>query len=167
MGSDLSALNKVEYSSLKKFQEKTARKMTIHVLSNRRKDCVQFIEHLTNEKMNNTNELLEKDIKEKINLYSFINYKIYNSVENLMDNIKKLSKDLYNSPKSAKIFSEVVIILHNLNLEKQIEQIKNIIINDDILQTQPHLNPFYIFLTPNALNLKDFIFSKTFHYKID
>ena len=167
MGSDLSTLNKVEYSSLKKFQEKTARKMTIHVLSNRRKDCVQFIEHLTNEKMNNTNELLEKDIKEKINLYSFINYKIYNSVENLMDNIKKLSKDLYNSPKSAKIFSEVVIILHNQNIEKQTEQIKNIIIDDDILQTQPHLNPFYIFLTPNALNLKDFIFSKTFHYKID
>ena len=77
-----------------------------------------------------------------------------------MDNIKELSKDLYNSPKSAKIFSEVVIILHNLNIEKQIEQIKNIIIDDDILQTQPHLNPFYIFLTPNALNLKDFIFSK-------
>ena len=168
MGSNsLTALNKVECSSLKKFQEETARKMTIHILSNRREDCVQFIEHLTNEKMNYSDELLEKDIKEKINIYSFINYKIYNSVENLMNNIKKLSKDLYNYPKSAKIFSEVVIILHNKNIEEQTKQIKNIIIDDDIMQTQSHLNPFYIFLTPNALNLKDFIFSKTFHYKID
>jgi len=164
--SAFSALNKVECSSLKKFKEDTARKMTIHVLSNKKDDCIHFVEHLTNEKVKKSaNELLEKKIKEKINLYSFINYKLYDSVESLLKYIKELSDFLYNNPKSSKIFSEVVIVLNNDDIKKQIETIKNEIINDDILQTQPHLNPFFIFLTPNDLNLKGFIPSKTFHYK--
>jgi len=42
--------------------------MTIHVLSKTKDDCISFIEHLTKEKLSQfSNELLEKDIKEKIN----------------------------------------------------------------------------------------------------
>ena len=163
--SAFSALNKLECLSLKKFQEETTRKMTIHVLSNKRDDCIHFIEYLTKEKVfYSKNELLEEQITKKINLYSFINYKIYNSVESLMKYIKELSGFLYDFPKS-KIFSEVVIVLNNDEINKQMEKIKNEIINDDILQTYPYLNPFFIFLTPNDLNLKGFIPSKTFHYK--
>lgn len=59
-------------------------------------------------------------------------------------------------------------MLNNPNIEKQVEKLKCEIIEDEegILNTQPHLFPFFIFLSPKDLNLKRFISSKTFLYKI-
>ena len=103
-----------------------------------------FVEHITGIKFNpSSNELLEKDIKEKINLYSFMNYKIYDSVNSLIQNIKELSSFIYefSEPNSPKIFSEVVLILNNKNMDNQIEQIRRERIKDKILNTQSNLNP--------------------------
>ena len=94
-----------------------------------------------------------------------MNYKIYDSVNSLLQNIKELSSLKYKFPKSPKIFSEVVLILNNENMENQIEQIRKERIKDNILNTQSHLNPFFIFISPNDINLKGFILSKTFHYR--
>lgn len=97
-----------------------------------------------------------------------MNYKIYDSVDAMMENIKELSRLLFKYPKSERIFSELVIVLNNPNIEKQVEKLKCEIIEDEegILNTQPHLFPFFIFLSPKDLNLKRFISSKTFLYKI-
>ena len=168
MGSDnsFSSLDECKCMSLKDFQNETPRKMTIHILSNKKSDCISFVEHITGIKFNSSsNELLEKDIKEKINLYSFMNYKVYDSVNSLIQNIKEISSLKYKFPKSPKIFSEVVLILNNENMENQIEQIRKERIKDNILNTQSHLNPFFIFISPNDINLKGFILSKTFHYR--
>ena len=59
----LEQINKTKNLSLKEFQEQTPRKMTIHLLSNDRKDCINFIEFFSNEKIGDSKELLEKDIK--------------------------------------------------------------------------------------------------------
>ena len=169
MGSDssFSSLDECVCMSLKDFQKEIDRKMTIHILSNKKADCISFVEHLTGEKFDtSSNELLEKNIKEKINLYSFMNYKIYESVEPLLKNIKEISSFKYEFPNSPEIFSEVVLVLNNENMEHQIEQIKNERNKDVILKTQSHLNPFFIFISPKNINLKGFISSKTFHYRI-
>jgi hypothetical protein len=51
--------------------------MTIHIIKNEKEECKTFVELITNEKLGiNADELLEKDIQNKENLYSFINYKI-------------------------------------------------------------------------------------------
>ena len=87
--------------SLKDFHEMTPRKMTIHVLSNNIKDCVSFIEHLAVEKMDEKKrELYEINIKKKKNLFSFMNYKIYDSPELIVKNIKSKIKKIQKDPKN-------------------------------------------------------------------
>ena len=169
MGNDSSFefLDKVKVSSLEDFQKiDTIRKMTIHMLSNNKKDCISLIEYFTHEKMKESDQLLEKDIKKKINLFSFINYKAYDSVEPMMKEIKELSSTLSRFPKSPKIFSEVIMIINNEKINEQIEEIKNIRYEDEDLLFRPHLNPFIVCLSPNDLNLEGFITSKTFHFRL-
>ena len=50
--------------ALEKFQKETPRKMTCHILSNKRKDCNRFIEFFTREKILDE-ELKEENIKKK------------------------------------------------------------------------------------------------------
>ena len=65
--SSSSSINEIKCFSLKEFQEKeTPRKMTIHVLSNMKDNCISFVESLTGEKLTKfSDELLEKNIKKK------------------------------------------------------------------------------------------------------
>ena len=51
--------------SLDEFQEVTKRKMTLHILSDKNEDCKDFSYYFTNEKVKDSNELSEKDIKKK------------------------------------------------------------------------------------------------------
>ena len=65
--------------TLEQFKNETSRKMTLHILSNNKNSCISFVKILTGERniFENSDELLEKDINKKINLFSFMNYKIY------------------------------------------------------------------------------------------
>ena len=139
--------------------------MTIHILSKEPKNCIDFIEFFTQEKIQNSQELKEENITRKINLYSFMNYKIYNDASKLMQVLEDKVNESFTNSKTS-IFSEVLIILDNIEIEKQIEIIRNEFEKDDNLQTNPHLNPFIIVISPKEVDLSCFIKSKTFHYKI-
>ena len=140
--------------------------MTIHVLSNKKEDCIFFVESLTGEKLAQfSDELLEKNIKKKLKLFSFMNYKLYDSPNLIMEKIKEKSKFMDENPKSDVIFSEVIIVLDNEEITQQIEIIKEEIFNDPILSMQSFFNPFIIYLSPHDLDLTDFIPSKTFQYR--
>ena len=152
--------------SLIDFQKMTPRKMTIHALSNNIKDCVSFIECLAREKMNER-ELYEKNIKKKKNIFSFMNYKIYDSPELMVKNIKSKSKKIQEDPKKLNFYySEVIIVLDNEKINDHIDNLKNGIIEDeDDILSENYFTPFIIFLTPRDLDLSDFSHSKTFQYK--
>ena len=137
--------------------------MTIHFLSNEPKDCISFIEFITNEKIKD-NCLLEKDIKNKINLYSFMNYKIYNEASKLMEVIEDKIENSFNESKSV-IFSELLIILDNDEIKNQIDIIGNRFKENITTQTYSHLNPFFIILSPKKIELRDLLKSKTFQLK--
>ena len=168
------SLDKVECISLKKFQEETPRKMTIHVLSNDKKNCKSFVEILSHEKFpTNCDVLLEKNITKKINLYSFMNYIVYDSAKVIMECIKIKSRNISDDPKSNKVFfSEVVVVLNNDLINDQINTIKQEINDepfDDVgstLKLNPYYFPFLIFISPNNLDLTKLIAKKTFQYKI-
>lgn len=163
--SSLDTFNKSKNLTLEEFQNQLPRKMTIHLLSNISKYCKDFIEHFTNEKLKNSKELLEKNIKEKINLYSFMNYKIYEDVNVLMKHIKDKIDNINKDPKSL-IFSEVLIIFDNDEIEKQIDIIKNAFQKNDIISQNSYYIPFVIIISPKEIELKNFLKSKTFQYKI-
>ena len=64
--SSLNIFNKTKKLSLIEFQNIIPRKMTMHLLSDEsKKDCIDFIELFTNEKIENTEVLLEENIKKK------------------------------------------------------------------------------------------------------
>ena len=160
----LEKFNKTKGLTLEEFKNQIPRKMTIHFLSNEPKDCISFIEFITNEKIKD-NCLLEKDIKNKINLYSFMNYNIYNDASKLMEVIENKIENSFNESKSV-IFSELLIILDNDEIKKQIEVIGNRFKENITIQTNSHLNPFLIIISPKKIELEDFLKSKTFQYKI-
>ena len=169
MGNNSSAsIDEVPCSSLKDFQEKeTPRKMTMHILSDNREDCISFVEHLINEKFpKDSDELKEENIKTKINLYSFMNYKIYTSPDSIMNNIKSISSFICKFPKSTMNFSEVILILNNDKINEQIKIIKNEIKNDEISFNEKYFIPFILILSPSDLDLRGLYPSKTFQYKI-
>ena len=154
--------NKTKVLSLEKFQEETPKKMTIHILSNKKEDCIKLIEFLTKEKVpNNSLELLEKNIQKKINLYSFMNYKIYEDSSTLDKDIAEIVKTISDNPLK-KIFSEVVIILNN---DKISDQIKDLRKNNIFSSTNQYYIPFLIIISPVQLNIKGFLRSKIFQYK--
>ena len=63
--SSLSPLNEEECFSLEKFQKETPRKMTLHILSNNISDGRSLVENLSEEHLDNSNVLLEANIKQK------------------------------------------------------------------------------------------------------
>ena len=170
MGSNSSSsLNDVKTFSLNEFKEiETPRKMTVHILSDDKSKCATLAEFLTGEKIKKfDNQLLEKNIKKKLKLYSFMNYIFYDSPKNVMKIIKDKSHYIDKYPKSDIIYSEMIIILDNDKIEEQISEIQDEISNDDVLSVQSYFNPFIIILSSRILDLKDFIRSKTFQYKIN
>ena len=175
--SSLSPLNKEECFSLEKFQEETPRKMTLHILSNNISDGRSLVENLSGKHLDDSNVLLEANINQKIYLFSFMNYKIYDDAKNMMEKIKEISHEALkncdnniiisiNNQIQQKSFAEVVIILDNEDINEQIEIIKDEMKKDNILKTDPYYTPFFIFLSPNNLDISDFIESKRFLYKI-
>jgi len=118
-------LDEYNQFSLEEFYKKeTPRKMTIHILSNKKAECILFAEFLTGQKYpSSSDQLLEKNIKDKLNLYSFMNYKIYDSEKIIMKKIREKSKILVDDPQ-ADIFSEVIIVLDNEKIDEQIKNIK-------------------------------------------
>ena len=161
----LQKYNNYKGLTLSEFQKMIPRKMTIHILSNKSKDCKDFIEFFTNEKILNSKELLEKDIKTKINLYSYMNYEIYDNASNLIDKIEKKVQFCSNNPKKG-IFSEVVIVLDNDKINDQIDTIRENFLNNNIMSSKPYFVPFLIIISPRQIKLKSFSRSKTFNYKI-
>ena len=158
----LEEFHKSKNMTLKMFQEETKRKMTIHILSNKTKDGVNLVEFLTNQKIEKL-ELLEKNINKKLNLFSFINYKIYEDADLLNKEIEKRVNKANDDP--IKIFSEVIIILDNEQLNEQIDKIKEFFLNNTVMENQYYVL-FLIVISPQNLDLDDFIKSKTFQYKI-
>mgnify|MGYP002624213728 CR=1 FL=1 len=159
---------------IEEFLNRTKRKMTLHILSSNKKDCISFIEFLTNTKFSSeTNELLEKDIKNKVNLYSFINYKIYTNPNEMMKAIIEKgelnNKNLIlNSNKIKESnFSEVALVIDNENILNQIDKIKQELKNEnnEILQNE-YFIPFFIIISPKSISLENFVSKKTFQYKI-
>jgi hypothetical protein len=114
--------NQTKNFNLEQFQKETPRKMTIHILSNELNDCINFVKLFTGQKLDNAKELLEKEIKKKNDLYSFMNYKIYDNSSELMEQIKKQIEFV---KKIKAIYSEVVIILDNGGISNQISNIEN------------------------------------------
>ena len=164
--SSLNIFNKTKKLSLIEFQNIIPRKMTIHLLSDEsKKDCIDFIELFTNEKIGNTEVLLEENIKKKINLYSFMNYKIHKSVSILIDTIEEKVQKVYDNSQNL-MFSEVLIILDNSEIENQINEIKKKFKENELIQTNSYLNPFIIIISPKEIELKGLTKSKTFQYKI-
>ena len=175
--SSAQTLEDVEFLSLEQFRNKknTPRKMTIHVLSSSKINCIDFVEYLTLKKIpENSYELLEKDIQKKLTLFSFMNYKMYDSAKDIMKAIKDKSERLITNQNSEEVYSEVVVVLDNEDINKQIEiiykEINDIPMqingNEIVLSDNPYYIPFLIFLSYNNLELSKFIRSKTFQYKI-
>ena len=121
--------------------------MTIHLLSFNSDNCIKFIEFFTNEKIENSKDLLEINIKKKMNLYLFMNYKTYEDASKLMEVIEKKVEYVYNNPQLG-IFSEVLIILDNVEIQKQIDIIKNKFKENKYMLANSYLNPFLIIVSP-------------------
>ena len=96
-----------------------------------------------------------------------MNYKIYDSPELMVKNIKSKSKKIQEDPKKLNFYySEVIIVLDNEKINDHIDNLKNGIIEDeDDILSENYFTPFIIFLTPRDLDLSDFSHSKTFQYK--
>ena len=163
MGGSSSSNKPKEFNDFKK---QLSRKMTVHLLSNKEEDCIKFIKIFTNKEISNSSkELLEESIKEKINLYSFMNYKIYTDTSKLINEIKNKVEEIQINPKSkSSVLSEVIIILNNDQIIKQINELEK---NEDFMELELYFIPFILIISPNEkINLKNFLSSKTFQYKI-
>ena len=143
--------NMTKNLTLEKFNAQTRRKMTIHILSNNKEDCKSFVKLMANEEMQNDNQLLEKDIKIKINLFSFMNYKIYKSSNDLIKEIIEKAHNIAENPSNIDKYSDMLLILDNKNIFEQIDNIrKELFENNDntsFFESNPYLFPFIIFLS--------------------
>ena len=90
-----------------------------------------------------------------------MNYKIYDSADIMMN----ILIDKVESEEKSE-FSEVVIVLPNEDINNQIIKIKEKMNDCDTLNTDTYYTPFFIFCSPNNVDLNGFISSKTFYYKI-
>ena len=155
--------NETKNLKLNKFQQAAFRKMTCHILSNKAEECIKFIEFFTNEKLNNSKELKEINIKKKVNLYSFMNYKAYDNVSELINQIKDIIKNVdSNLQQEGAIYSEVIIILENENIKEQLDKIRKVFKNE--INKNCYI-PFLLIISPNKIIDEGFDLSKTFHYK--
>ena len=143
--------NMTKNLTLEKFNAQTRRKMTIHILSNKIEDCKSFVKLMANEEMQNDNQLLEKDIKIKINLFSFMNYKIYKSSNDLIKEIIEKAHNIAENPSNIDKYSDMLLILDNEKIFEQIGDIrKELYENNDntsFFESNPYLFPFIIFLS--------------------
>ena len=88
-----------------------------------------------------------------------MNYKIYDNSSELMEQIKKQIEFV---KKIKAIYSEVVIILDNGGISNQISNIENNF--KKIIKS--FYAPFFLIISPQYINLTNFISSKTFQYKL-
>ena len=116
--------NMTKNLTLEKFNAQTRRKMTIHILSNNKEDCKSFVKLMANEEIKNNYQLLEKEIEEKINLFSFMNYKIYKSSNDLIKEIIEKAHNIAENPSNIDEYSDMLLILDNENIFEQIDDIR-------------------------------------------
>ena len=102
-------INKNNNLKENQFDKETPRKMTLHILSDKEKDCISLVEFLTKEKFPNSKELLEKNIKNKVSLYSYMNYKIYK-------NASYMTKEMVKKCRSAQVKIKTLFFLKLLSL---------------------------------------------------
>ena len=167
--------NMTKNLTLEKFKAQTRRKMTIHILSNNKEDCKSFVKLMANEEIKNNYQLLEEEIEKKINLFSFMNYKIYKSSNDLIKEIIEKAHNIAENPSNIDEYSDMLLILDNKNIFEQIDNIrKELFENNDntsFFESNPYLFPFIIFLSKENLNLKNldfnYVSSKIFQYKIN
>ena len=165
--------NATKKLSLENFKTQTKRKMTIYILSDKKEECKTFVELITNEKFkNNSDELLEKDIEKKLNLFSFMNYKIETDISKVLDYLIQKANDIRTHPLSNQyIFSELILLFNNKNINEQISMIKDKFIidrrNKIFFKENPYLLPFIIILSNNNLELEGLLPQKTFQFKIN
>ena len=119
--------------TLKEFNAQTRRKMTMHILSNDIKDCKSFVKLMANEELEDNYQLLEKDIETKIDLFSFMNYKIYTNSNNLVEEIRAKAKNIFKNASQIDECSDMLLILDNGNIVKQIEDISKGLCEDKFL----------------------------------
>ena len=156
--------NMTKNLTLEKFNAQTRRKMTIHILSNNKEDCKSFVKLMAN-----------TDIKKKINLFSFMNYKIYKSSNDLIKEIIEKAHNIAENPSNIDKYSDMLLILDNEKIFEQIGDIrKELYENNDntsFFESNPYLFPFIIFLSKENLNLKNldfnYVSSKIFQYNIN
>ena len=113
--SSLDNFNVTKKLSLNDFKAQIKRKMTIYILSNQKEESKALVEMLTGEKFRDeSDELLEKDITKKNDLYSFMNYKVGTQPNDIIDKIIKKANEIHSCPSSNKYnFSELIILLDN------------------------------------------------------
>ena len=159
--------------STKDFERQTERKMTIHIISDEKEECKTFVELITNEKLGiNADELLEKDIKNKNNLYSFINYKIEIDVSDAINKIIAKANKISSNPTSKNYScSELIILFDNNNINSQFDIIKKELTinkkNKMFFKQKPYLLPFLIIVSTQDLIINDILPSRIFQFKIN
>ena len=150
--------NMTKNLTLEEFNAQTRRKMTIHILSDDIEDCKSFVKLMANEEFEN-NQLLEKEIEKKINLFSFMNYKIYTDSTILIKEIIEKAHDININPSNIDECSDVLLILENENIVAQINDIRKELYeikeNKSFFRLNPYLFPFIIFLSKEDLNLEN------------
>jgi len=92
-----------------------------------------------------------------------MNYKIYENADLLNKEIEKIVNKANDDPLNS-IFSKVIIIIDNEQLNKQIDEIKDLFQNNIVMENQYYV-PFLIVITPMNLDLSDFI-KKHFNIKL-
>ena len=159
--------------STEDFKKQTKRKMTIHIISNEKEECKTFVELITNEKLGiNADELLEKDIQNKENLYSFINYKIETDAFDAINKIiEKANKSSSNPTLENYSCSELIILFDNHNINSQFDIIKKELTlnkkNKMFFKQKPYLLPFLIIVSTQDLIINDILPSRIFQFKIN
>ena len=157
--------------STEDFNKQTERKMTIHIISNEKEECKTFLELMTNEKLGiNADELLEKDIQNKENLYSFINYKIETDAFDAINKIIAKAKKTSSNPTSENYScSELIILFDNNNINSQFDIIKKELTKNNkmFFKQMPYLLPFLIIVSTQDLMVNDILPSRIFQFKIN
>ena len=116
--------NMTKNLTLEKFNAQTRRKMTIHILSNNKEDCKSFVKLMANKEIKNNYQLLEKEIEKKINLFSFMHYKIYTYSNYLIKQIIEKAHNIAQNPSNIDEYSDMLLILDNENTFEQIDDIR-------------------------------------------
>ena len=101
-----------------------------------------------------------------------MNYKIETDISKILDYLIEKANDIRKHPLSNQyIFSELILLFNNKNINEQISMIKDKFIMDRknkiFFKENPYLLPFIIILSNNNLELEGFLPLKTFQFKIN